>query len=310
VSKVAGRSSRWTAADVPDQHGRTAVITGANSGLGFDAAGALAAKGATVVLACRDTGKAQDAAGRISTSAPGATTEIVRLDVASLASVREAAGEVRSRHSSLDLLINNAGVMFPPRSATEDDFELQIGTNHLGHFAFTGLLLDRLLAAAGSRVVTVSSLAHRAGRVNLGDLQSKRRYNRYTAYGQSKLANLLFAFELQRRLNDAGSQTISLAAHPGYSRTNLTRHMPAVLQAGARIADPLISQSSEMGALPVLRAATDPAAHGGGFYGPGGLGQVRGYPEQVSPSRRARDADLQRRLWAESEKLTGVTYPV
>lgn len=307
---MADHNEHWTTADVPDQHGRTAVITGANSGLGFEAASALAAKGATVILACRDTGKAKDAVSRIGASVPDAVTEIVPLDLASLASVREAAAEIGSQHARLDLLINNGGVMWPPRSTTEDGFELQIGTNHLGHFAFTGLLLDRLLVVPGSRIVTLSSLAHRAGRVKFDDLQSERRYNRVAAYGQSKLANLLFAFELQRRLADAGAQTISLAAHPGYSRTNLTRHMSPGIQAAARVVDPLISQNSAMGALPVLRAATDPAARGGEFYGPRGLGQVTGYPKLVTPSRSTRDAETQRRLWAESEHLTGVTFPV
>lgn len=307
---MAGQSSRWTAADVPDQKGRTALVTGANSGLGFDVASVLAAKGATVVLACRDTGKAQEAAGRIVASAPGAATEIVRLDLASLASVREAAQEVRSRHASLDLLINNAGLMFPPRGTTEDGFELQLGTNHLGHFAFTGLVLDRLLAAPGSRVVTVSSQAHRAGRMNFDDLQWERRYNRYTAYGRSKLANLLFTLELERRLAGAGAPAASLAAHPGYSQTNLIRHMPAVIRVGARAVEPLIAQDSAMGALPVLRAATDPAAGGGDFYGPSGPGQLSGYPKLVTPSRRARDTGDQQRLWDVSQQLTGVTYPL
>jgi NAD(P)-dependent dehydrogenase (short-subunit alcohol dehydrogenase family) len=307
---MAGQSSRWTAADVPDQKGRTALITGANSGLGFDVASVLAAKGATVLLACRDTVKAQEAADRIVASAPGAATEIVRLDLASLASVREAAQEVRSRHASLDLLINNAGLMFPPRGTTQDGFELQMGTNHLGHFAFTGLVLDRLLAAPGSRVVTVSSQAHRGGRMDFDDLQWERRYNRYTAYGRSKLANLLFTLELERRLAAAGAQTASLAAHPGYSQTNLIRHMPAPIRVGARAVEPLIAQDSAMGSLPVLRAATDPAARGGDFYGPSGPGQMRGDPKLVTPSRRARDTGDQQRLWDVSQQLTGVTYPL
>jgi NAD(P)-dependent dehydrogenase (short-subunit alcohol dehydrogenase family) len=302
------KSARWTAADIPGQHGRIALITGANSGIGFAAAATLAAKGATVLLACRDAGKAKDAAGRISAAVPGARTEIVSLDLASLASVREAAGQVRSGHDRLDLLINNAGVMYTPRSATADGFELQIGTNHLGHFALTGLLLDLLLAAPGARVVTVSSFAHRAGRIDLADLQSARRYRRAAAYAQSKLANLLFAAELQRRLAAAGAQASSLAAHPGYTRTDLLRYLPAVMQAGARAAR--LGQSPEMGALPVLRAATDPAARGGEYYGPRGLTQLAGYPKRVAPSARARDAAVAGKLWAESERLTGVGYPV
>ncbi len=305
-----GKGGRWAEADVPGQHGRTALVTGANSGLGFSVAAVLAARGATVVLACRDAGKARDAADRIGAATPGAATEIVRLDLASLASVREAAEEVRSRHTGLDLLINNGGVMFPPRAETEDGFELQLGTNHLGHFALTGLLLDRLLAVPGSRVVAVSSLAHRAGRINFDDLQSARRYRRFAAYAQSKLANLMFAHELQRRLTEASGKTMSLAAHPGYSRTSLVRHMPSWMQAADGIAVPLISQTSEMGALPLLRAATDPAARGGEFYGPGGPAQLTGYPKLVGQSKAAQDADAQRRLWSESERLTGVTYPL
>jgi NAD(P)-dependent dehydrogenase (short-subunit alcohol dehydrogenase family) len=310
VNEMIRPARHWTEADVPDQDGRAVLVTGANSGLGFRVAAVLAARGAKVVLACRDTGKARDAAGRISTATPGASTEIVRLDLASLASVREAAAEVRSHHASLDLLINNGGVMIPPRSTTEDGFELQLGTNHLGHFALTGLLLDRLLATPGSRVVTVSSAAHRLGRVNFDDLQSAHRYRRSAAYAQSKLANLMFALELQRRLAAAAAQTASLAAHPGYSRTNLARHMPAALERAAAIAIPLLSQDPSMGALPVLRAASDPAARGGQFYGPGGLGQLTGYPKLVAPAKPARDTQTQRRLWAESERLTGVTYPL
>jgi NAD(P)-dependent dehydrogenase (short-subunit alcohol dehydrogenase family) len=310
VSDATARRQRWTEAEVPDQHGRTALVTGANSGLGFSVAAMLAARGATVILACRDIAKARDAASRIGTAAAQAATEIVRLDLASLASVREAAAEVRSRHPGLDLLINNGGVMVPPRSQTQDGFELQLGTNHLGHFALTGLLLASLLAAPGSRVVTLSSLAHRVGRLNIDDLQSARRYRRGAAYAQSKLANLMFALQLQRRLAAAGAQAGSLAAHPGYSRTNLVRHVPSGLRALAGIPVPVLSQDSSMGALPVLRAATDPAARGGEFYGPGGPGQLTGYPKLVSPARPAREADAQSRLWAESERLTGVTYPL
>jgi NAD(P)-dependent dehydrogenase (short-subunit alcohol dehydrogenase family) len=305
-----GKDGHWTAADVPDQHGRTALVTGANSGLGFSAASVLAARGASVVLACRDSGKGRDAADRIRAATPDAVTEIVRLDLASLASVREAAEEVRSRHEGLDLLINNGGVMVPPRAETEDGFELQLGTNHLGHFALTGLLLDRLLVVPGSRVVTVSSHAHRFGHLNFDDLQSTRRYRRGVAYAQSKLANMMFALELQRRLSATGAKTASLAAHPGFSRTGLVRHVPPPLRAVADVAFPLVSQNSSMGALPLLRAATDPAARGGEFYGPGHRGQLTGYPKLVAPARRAFDIEAQHRLWAESQRLTGVTYPV
>lgn len=306
------RSTRelWTAADVPDQAGRTAVITGANSGIGFEAARVLAEHSAAVVLACRDSGKARDAAARISAAAPQAAVTVVHLDLASLASIREAAEEIRARHDPLDLLINNAGLMMPPRGVTADGFELQIGTNHLGHFALTGLLLDRLLAQPGSRVVTVSSNGHRTGRINFDDLQSQRRYRRMTAYAQSKLANLMFTYELQRRLAAAGAATAALAAHPGTAFTELTRHMPGPVQYLNQSLGGAFTQSAQMGALPTLRAATDPAARGGQYYGPDGRFEFKGYPRSVKSTARSHDEQAQRRLWQESERLTGVTYPV
>ena len=297
----------WTAADAPDQSGRTAVVTGANSGIGFETARVLAERGAAVVLACRDPGRAEEAAERIAGTAPGAELGIVKLDLGSLTSVREAAGELRATRPKLDLLVNNAGVMYPPYQRTEDGFELQFGVNHLGHFALTGLLLGQMLAMPGSRVVTVSSQGHRLGRIDFGDLQSERRYSRVAAYGQSKLANLLFTFELQRRLATAGAATSALAAHPGVTRTELTRYLPGWMQAAAGL---LPFQGSEMGALPTLRAATDAGARGGEYYGPSGPGEMRGYPRRVGSSARSREAGLARRLWDESLRLTGVSYPV
>ncbi len=297
----------WSAGDVPSQAGRTAVVTGGNSGIGFEAALVLAARAATVVLACRDAGRAKDAASRITAAAPGAAVSVVRLDLGSLASVRAAAEEIRASHQRLDLLINNAGVMIPPYGTTADGFELQLGVNHLGHFALTGLLLDRLLAVPGSRVVTVASLAHRAGRINFDDLQSRHRYRRQAAYGQSKLANLLFTYELQRRLAAAGAGTTALAAHPGWARTGLERHAPAWMRAGSRLPP---SQDAAGGALPTLRAATDPAAAGGEYYGPGGPFGLRGAPRRVRSSPRSHDGQAQQRLWQESGRLTGVSYPV
>jgi NAD(P)-dependent dehydrogenase (short-subunit alcohol dehydrogenase family) len=297
----------WTAADVPDQAGRTAVITGANSGIGFETARVLAEHGAAVILACRDAVKAKDAAARIAHTAPQAAVTVIRLDLASLASVREAADEIRASHDAIDLLINNAGLMVPPAGVTADGFELQIGTNHLGHFALTGLLLDRLLPVEGSRVVTVSSSSHRSGRIHLDDLQSA---GRVAGYGQSKLANLLFTYELQRRLAAADARTAALAAHPGTSSTELTRNMPAALQMVNRAIGWTFTQSAQMGALPTLRAATDPAARGGEYYGPGGRFELKGYPRRVQSSARSHDESTQRRLWQESEQLTGVTYPV
>lgn len=295
---------------MPDQRGRTALITGGNSGLGFCVSAVLAAKGATVLLACRDAGKATDAASRIAALTPRAVIQTVRLDLASLTSVREAAAEVLSRHPSLDLLINNAGLLSPQPGTTADGFELHLGTNHLGHFALTGLLLGAMLAAPGSRIVTVSSLAHRFGRMNAGDLQLSNARQMGAAYPQSKLANLLFAFELERRLAAAGARTASLAAHPGLARTNVLRHLPAGIQAAARPFWPLIGQDAQMGALPVLRAATDPSARGGEFYGPGGLARLTGYPKPERPARRSGDAGAALWLWEESQRLTGVGYPL
>jgi NAD(P)-dependent dehydrogenase (short-subunit alcohol dehydrogenase family) len=215
---------------------------------------------------------------------------------------------LKSSHDAIDLLINNAGVMFTPRSTTKDGFELQFGTNHLGHFAFTGLLLDRVLAAKGSRVVTVSSQGHRFVRgIRFDDLQWERDYGRVRAYGQSKLANLLFTYELQRRL--AGTNTIAVAAHPGGSRTELTRNLPPLLAAATRLAEPLF-QDADMGALPTLRAATDSGVLGGQYFGPDGFGEQRGYPKVVASSEPSHDIDAQRRLWAVSQELTSVVYPL
>jgi NAD(P)-dependent dehydrogenase (short-subunit alcohol dehydrogenase family) len=300
-------AATWTEADVPGQSGRTAVVTGANSGLGFETSRVLAERGAAVVLACRDLGKGKDAAARISAVVPEARLSTVRLDLGSLASIREAAEELRAGHERLDLLINNAGLMMTPHGRTEDGFELQFGTNHLGHFALTGLLLDRMLQVPGSRVVTVSSNGHRMGRINFGDLQSERRYSRTGAYGQSKLANLLFTYELQVRLARAGAATEALAAHPGTSRTALTRNLPGLMRFGAAL---MPFQPSAMGAVPTLRAATDPAARGGEYYGPAGLAENRGPAKRVQSSARSHDTETGRRLWEESARLTGVSYPV
>ena len=300
-------TTRWTIDDVPGQHGRLAVVTGANTGLGFETAQVLAAHGASVVLAVRDTEKGKRAAARIAGTAPGANVMVQPLDLASLESIRAAAGELRARHPRIDLLVNNAGVMFPPKQATRDGFELQFGTNHLGPFALTGLLLEQMLPVPGSRVVTVSSIAHRIrARINFDDLQSERSYRRVAAYSQSKLANLMFTYELQRRLSGAGT-TIAVAAHPGLAATELTRYTPAI---AAFFYARVISQKPAMGALPALRAATDPGVLGGQYYGPGGIFGARGYPKLAHSSRQSRDTAIQRRLWTVSEELTGVTFPV
>ena len=306
------QGDRWTEADVPAQRGRTAVITGANTGLGFETASVLAARGAQVVLACRDLDQAKEAAARIigggpePTGIPPVGVQAVRLDLASLASVHEAADEIGSAYGPIDLLVNNAGVMMTPFRRTADGFELQLGVNHLGHFALTGLLLGRMLHQEGSRVVTVSSNGHKPGRIDFDDLQSERRYRRMAAYYQSKLANLMFTYELARRLSGAGT-TIAVAAHPGLAATDLTRYTPATV---AFFYLRVMTQKAAMGALPTLRAATDPGVLGGQYYGPGGFFRARGYPKPAHSSRQSHDTAIQRRLWTASEELTGVTFPV
>ncbi|MEU1470450.1 SDR family NAD(P)-dependent oxidoreductase [Streptomyces sp. NPDC005761] len=298
-------SASWTEQDIPDQSGRVAIVTGANTGLGFDTARMLAAHGATVVLAVRDVEKGKQAAARIT----GDVT-VQELDLTSLDSIRSAAADLRATHPRIDLLINNAGVMYTPRQTTADGFELQFGTNHLGHFALTGLLLDRLLPVPGSRVVTVSSTGHRIrAAIHFDDLQWERSYSRVGAYGQAKLANLMFTYELQRRLAPLGT-TVAVAAHPGVSNTELMRNVPAALRMPVTWLAPLLLQKAEMGALPTLRAATDPVVAGGQYYGPGNRGEIRGYPKLVTSSPDSHDQVTQQRLWTVSEELTGVTFPV
>jgi NAD(P)-dependent dehydrogenase (short-subunit alcohol dehydrogenase family) len=300
---------RWTTAGIPDQSGRTVVVTGANSGLGLIDARELARAGARVVMACRNIDKGQEAVGAVRASVPGAEVAVVALDLADLASVRAFADQIQSEYDRLDLLINNAGIMAAPRRLTRDGFESQFGTNHLGHFALTGMLLPRLLAADAPRVVTLSSGAHRIGRINFSDLQGEHRYVRWLAYGQSKLANLMFAFELQRRASGANTNLKSLAAHPGYSRTNLQFAAPPIYErAVMAISNLVVAQSAEMGALPTLYAATFPDLPGGTFVGPDGFAEQRGYPKIVTAAARAYDEDAWRRLWEVSEELTGVHY--
>ncbi|HWF35119.1 MAG TPA: oxidoreductase [Solirubrobacteraceae bacterium] len=300
----------WTAQDIPDQTGRLAVVTGANSGLGLVTARELARAGAEVIIACRDTGKGERALATIRAAVPGAHAEVQQLDLADLSSVKAFAARLGETHERIDLLINNAGVMALPRRTTVDGFESQLATNHLGHFALTGLLLGPLLAAPHPRVVTLSSMVHRIGRINFADLQGERRYHRWIAYGQSKLANLLFAFELQRRAGGAGTNLQSLAAHPGYAATNLQSAGPEVAAErwGMALANRVIAQSADMGALPTLYAATVPDLPGGTFVGPGGPGEMRGAPRPVTAKARAYDTEAARRLWDVSEELTGVRY--
>ena len=320
--------TKWTAADVGDQTGRVAIVTGSNTGLGYDTAKVLAARGAKVVLAVRDLDKGNAAAARLAGEVSRADVTVQPLDVGSLQSVRTAAAELKAAHPKIDLLINNAGVMYPPKQLTKDGFELQFGTNHLGAFALTGLLLENMLTVPGSRVVAVASIAHTIqASIHFDDLQWERSYNRVAAYGQSKLANLMFTYELQRRLrgqerSEPGNATtakkttanneptIAVAAHPGISNTELMRHIPGSGLPGFSKLAGLVTNSPEMGALATLRAATDPTVQGGQYYGPEGFRELRGYPKLVESSAQSHDIDIQRRLWAVSEELTGVTYPV
>lgn len=294
----------WTEDRIPDQTGRVTVVTGGNTGLGFETARALAEHGASVVIAVRDVDKGRRAAAAIK----GAVA-VQRLDLTSLESVHEASADLHRTHPRIDLLINNAGVMWPPRQVTRDGFELQLGTNHLGHFALTGLLLDLMLPVPGSRVVTVSSITHRGARIDFDDLQSERAYSRFRAYGQSKLANLMFTYELQRRLAPHGT-TEAVAAHPGVAATELLRNAPAVMKPFRPLIGLLMSQNPQMGALASLRAATDPAVLGGQYYGPTGLGATRGHPQVNTSSPESYDVLAQQRLWSLSEELTGVKFPV
>ncbi|NQX16494.1 oxidoreductase [Rathayibacter sp. VKM Ac-2857] len=285
----------WSAADIPDQTGRTFVVTGANSGLGEATARALAEHGARVVLACRTVEKGERAAEKM-----GGDVVVRRLDLADLASVREFAEAT----GPIDVLVNNAGIMAVPEGRTADGFELQFGTNFLGPFALTGLLLPRI----ADRVVSLSSLAHRFGTLDFDDLNwERRRYSPWPAYGQSKLADLVFSFELHRRLRRAGSSVGSMAAHPGMSVTELHTHSTAGQGALMGAMMRTLGQSGDDGALPTLLAATSPDARSGAYYGPGGLGEVRGAPRQVNPNRAARDRDTARRLWDRAVELTGVS---
>jgi NAD(P)-dependent dehydrogenase (short-subunit alcohol dehydrogenase family) len=289
---------RWSTADIPDQTGRTIVVTGANSGLGEATAAALAAHGATVVLACRDVVKGEAAAARMT-----GTVSVRPLDLADLASVRAFAAQT----GRIDVLVNNAGVMAVPKRRTADGFELQFGTNFLGPFALTGLLLPQI----ADRVVTLSSFLHRMGHIDFDDLNwRRRRYRRWQAYAQSKLADLMFAVELGRRLDAAGSPVRSYAAHPGYASTHLQSHTETVLDHVMGVANRLVAQSAEAGALPALYAATVPGLPNGTYYGPGGPGEVWGPPRRVGTSRAARDARAGARLWDQASELTGVTFSV
>jgi NAD(P)-dependent dehydrogenase (short-subunit alcohol dehydrogenase family) len=298
--------SPWTAAQIPEQSGRRAIVTGANSGLGRVTARELARKGAHVVLAVRTPAKGEEAAAGIRAAAPGARVEVRTLDLGSLASIRAFA---EGWDGPLDLLVNNAGIMMTPPRTTADGFELQFGTNHLGHFALTGLLLGALEAATAARVVTVSSIEHKPGHIHFDDLQLQQAYDPRKAYQQSKMANALFGLELDRRLRAAGSPVLSVLAHPGYSDTNLQSTGPTgIAKLAMRVGNKLIAQSAEKGALPQLLAATAPEVRGGQFWGPDGFQEFRGAPKEVQAVPEAQDPAIAARLWTVSEELTGVSY--
>ncbi|WP_152399163.1 oxidoreductase [Paenibacillus cellulositrophicus] len=292
----------WTEDHMPDQTGRVAIVTGSNSGIGWEAARVLATNGATVIMACRSIANANMAADQIKTLKPSGKVVVMKLDLGDLESVHAFAAAFRQHYDRLDLLINNAGVAKPPYGKTAQGFELQFGINHLGHFALTGLMLDMLDATPGARIVTVSSLSHRSGVIRFDDLNWERNYHPARAYAQSKLANLLFTYELQRRLVAAGQSTLAVASHPGWSATNALRHSSMM-----RSLNPLFAQSPKMGVLPTLYAATAPGVRGGDYYGPTSL-ELRGYPKKVVSSASSHDEAVARRLWTVSEELTQVKY--
>ena len=294
----------WTTANIPDQSGKVAIVTGSNSGIGFETALELAEKGATVVMACRSLPKAEAAARQIRQTDPPGEVVVMELDLGDLDSVRQFAAAFLARYNRLDLLINNAGIMMPPYGKTAQGFETQIGVNHLGHFALTGLLLDALIKTPQSRVVTVSSGAHRFGQIDFDDLHWERKaYKANPAYGQSKLANLLFTYELQRKLTAAGQTTIAVAAHPGWTETNLQQHSGV-----ASFLNPFLAQPQPMGALPTLMAATESSARGGDYFGPDGFMQMRGYPHKVESNEASHNEEVAAKLWDVSEQLTGVSF--
>lgn len=308
-------AEKWTEDDIGDQSGRVVMITGANSGIGFEAARALAQHGAHVLLGCRNRGKAAEAEEAIAASNPSGSTEVVSIDMADLDSIIAAAERVRATHDRLDVLVNNAGLMATPHGRTTQGFEMQFGVNHLGPVALTAALLDPLLATAGSRVVAISSNGHKMGRIDFDDLMSETRYSPWRAYFQSKLANLLFTRALQRHLDDAGSTTIAVAAHPGASATNLGHERSGgPMSAGFRwlrpLGDRLISQPAAMGALPTLRAAVGEDVVGGDYFVPDGFAEMRGHPVRVGMTSRARNDEDGERLWGLSVELTGADYSV
>ena len=308
-------TGKWTAAQMPSQAGKAVLVTGANSGIGYQAALEFARHGAHVLLGCRSESKGQAAMEKLKREVPGASVELAIVDMASLPSVRAFASQYVARGGTLDVLVNNAGVMaVPTRELTSDGFERQFGTNHLGHFALTGLLMPALAKSVAPRVVTVASLAHRDGKIELDNLQSERSYKPWDAYNNSKLANILFAKELDRRSREAGSSLLSVAVHPGVSRTAITETGPGsntkdLKVRMVKLLAPLLMQNDVMGALPTEYAATSPDVHGGEYIGPDGMGEIKGYPKVVQPRPQALDEAKGRQLWTVSEQLTGVVFP-
>jgi NAD(P)-dependent dehydrogenase (short-subunit alcohol dehydrogenase family) len=303
----------WTADDIPDLSGKTIVVTGGNSGIGYEAGLAFARKRAEVILACRDLGKARTAAAQITAATSGAKVDVMELDLSNLASVRGFSDAFHLQHQALHVLCNNAGVMAIPYRQTADGFEMQFGTNHLGHFALTGLLLDRLISTEGARVINVSSTGHRFGSIRFDDLQWKNGYRKWRAYGQSKLANLLFTLELQRKVDGAGKKLLAVACHPGYAATNLQAVGPkmsgqSVMGYLSEVGNQYLAQSAAMGALPTEYAAVAPDVRGGDYIGPDGMGELWGHPVHVGRSAAAQDAAVASRLWEVSEQLTNVHY--
>ncbi|WP_308301746.1 oxidoreductase [Frankia umida] len=312
MAATSGQRRRWSAAEVPTLRGRTAVVTGANTGIGFEAARVLAARGATTILACRNPVKAQEARDRVLAESPDADIHLLELDLNSLTSVRKAAETLLVERPTIDILINNAGVIMLPHGRTEDGFEQHFGVNHLAHFAFTGLVLPAVLAADAGRIVTVGSNGHRMGKIDFEDIPFERGYKPLRGYGRSKLANLLFSYELHRRLAAANAPAISLAAHPGGATTN-AGGVGGSQKLRSRLLNSVpnpIAHSPHMGALPMLRAAVDPQAVGGQYYGPRGLLTMTGPPVIVRSNARSQDTEIAARLWTLSTELTGITYPL
>ena len=306
---------KWTREEMPSLEGQTWVVTGANSGLGLETAKALAAKGALVVMACRDPKRAEAAADEVRRVAPNARLELETLDLASLKSIEDFAAKMAKAYPVLDGLINNAGIMAIPRRTTADGFEMQLGTNHLGHYALSMRLLPLLEAAKAPRLISVASTAHKFGTMNFDDLMGEKSYKPWAAYGQSKLANLLFIYELNRKLAAAGKKTVAAAAHPGYAATNL-QGVGSKMDGGSKLegwfmdlGNAIMAQPAHMGALPTLYAATVSDVKGGEYFGPGGFMEMGGYPRRCDSNAKSKDVESAKKLWEVSEQLTGVRFP-